>query len=414
MGRLAPADQTPEMRQRLSARLDDPMAPSHRPAPALGPDHSPSKPGVAPEPKTGEYGLGLPDELVFAIDGQTARAAQPITLAEAGLKERDHLQEWVLANPRILGAGVLIVTSEFDRWTSKAGSEKDRLDVLGLDKEGRLVVAELKRDAAPDTVELQAIKYAAMASRFDVDVLAEAHAAFKKSRGEAQTSDEAVELLGSHTEYRVGAETLRVPRIVLVAGSFPANLTATTVWLTEMGLDITLVRLQAYRTETGDIITVSQHYPPPDVEEFTVAPTRAARKPKALNSLPDIEWSPDDYKKAAEILVNQTALAALDLCSDRPEEWIPFEEVIAASGRDPANARGDTGGLTFTIRKHFGRGNWPYEAEWAAGGKQQVYYRMTAAQAAMWKSASGDAVAPESHADLPTSSVVNGGGAPSG
>lgn len=105
------------------------------------------------------------DELVFAVNGQDAHAAEPITLAEAGLKERKHLQEWVLANPRILGPGVLIVTSEFDRCASKTNAEKDRLDILGLDKEGRLVVAELKRDAAPDTVEMQAIKYAAMASR---------------------------------------------------------------------------------------------------------------------------------------------------------------------------------------------------------------------------------------------------------
>jgi hypothetical protein len=62
-------------------------------------------------------------------------------------------------------------------WASKTNVEKDRLDILGLDREGRLVVAELKRDAAPDTVEMQAIRYTAMASRFDLDVLADAHGA---------------------------------------------------------------------------------------------------------------------------------------------------------------------------------------------------------------------------------------------
>lgn len=154
-----------------------------------------------------------------------------------------------------------------------------------------------------------------------------------------------------------------------------------------MGLDITLVRVQAYRTEGGVIVTVSQHYPPPDVEEFTVAPTRARRKPKAADALPEIEWSEEDYAKAADVLSNATGLAALDLCSQRPDQWIPFEEVIVASGRTPAQARGDTGGLTLTIRKHLGRSNWPYEAKWAAGGKPQVYYRMTASQAAMWQAA---------------------------
>jgi hypothetical protein len=185
----------------------------------------------------------------------------------------------------------------------------------------------------------------------------------------------------------VGPETLRVPRIVLIAGSFPANVTATTVWLTEMGLDITLIRVQAYRTGTGVVVTVSQHYPPPDVEEFTVAPTRAARKSKGDDVPPEVEWTAGDYRRVAEVLSNVTALAALDLCSERPGEWVPFEDVTARSGRDPAKARGDTGGLTLTIRARFARSNWPYEAKWAAGGKQQIYYRMGATQADMWRAA---------------------------
>ena len=68
------------------------------------------------------------------------------------------------------------MTYEFDRWMSGSGSHGDRLDLLGLDEDGRLVLAELKRDGAPDTVEMQAIKYAAYASRFKVETLAACHA----------------------------------------------------------------------------------------------------------------------------------------------------------------------------------------------------------------------------------------------
>lgn len=99
----------------------------------------------------------MADEHVFTVSGADAVPALPITLAQAGLTERAHLQEWVIAHPEILGAGVMVVTFEFDRWWSSAGGqERDRLDILGLDKSGRLVVAELKRDVAPDTVEMQA------------------------------------------------------------------------------------------------------------------------------------------------------------------------------------------------------------------------------------------------------------------
>jgi hypothetical protein len=104
----------------------------------------------------------MPDELLFTVDGTTAVPAQPITLAEAGLLERKHLQQWVIDHPQLIGDGIKVVTFEYGRWVSAAGSTADRLDVLGLDRTGRLVVIELKRDQAPDTITMQAINYAAM------------------------------------------------------------------------------------------------------------------------------------------------------------------------------------------------------------------------------------------------------------
>ena len=111
-------------------------------------------------------------ELVFTVNGATATAATPIGLAEAGLKERQHLQEWVIAHPEVLGSSIKIVAFEFGSWTGHTGEkERDRLDVLALDGEGHLIVVELKRDKAPDTVEMQALKYAALLSRFTRDDL---------------------------------------------------------------------------------------------------------------------------------------------------------------------------------------------------------------------------------------------------
>jgi hypothetical protein len=49
----------------------------------------------------------IPSELVYKVSGETATPVKPITLAAAGLRERAHLQEWVIANPEIVGDGVL-------------------------------------------------------------------------------------------------------------------------------------------------------------------------------------------------------------------------------------------------------------------------------------------------------------------
>ena len=92
------------------------------------------------------------DERVYTVTGPKAEPATPITLAEAGLKERADLQEWVIAHPEILGPGILVVTTEFDRWLTTSGDRPlDRLDVLGLDEEAGVEAFLLARLAAGKT-----------------------------------------------------------------------------------------------------------------------------------------------------------------------------------------------------------------------------------------------------------------------
>ncbi len=218
----------------------------------------------------------MPGELVFTVKPGAATPATEISLAEAGFRERADLQEWVRENPEILGEAVRIVTFEFGAWRARDGRAADRLDLLGLDDDGRLVVAELKRGPAPDTVEMQAVKYAAFASRFTPQTLAEHHAAYlTRVEGGPVSEDEARERLEAHAGGELDPDLLRQPRIALMAASFPPQVTASAVWLTEMGLDVSLVSFNAYRTGSETVLTVSQIWPVPDVEDFTVSPRQA-------------------------------------------------------------------------------------------------------------------------------------------
>ena len=224
----------------------------------------------------------MPNQLIFSVEPGAAERAMPISLADAGLKERADLQEWVRANPEILGDNIRIVTFEFGRWQARQKPEADRLDLLGLDGDGRLVVAELKRDQAPDTIDLQAIKYAAYASRFTPDDLATAHAEYlskvSATNGTPVSAGEAMKLLTGHVSGELEPGPLREPRIVLIAASFPTQVTASAVWLNEMGISVSLVEFSSYRTAHGIVLTTSQLYPVPDVEEFTVSPREMARR----------------------------------------------------------------------------------------------------------------------------------------
>lgn len=217
----------------------------------------------------------MSDEHVYTVVGSKATRATPIDLADAGLKERSDLQEWVLAHPEILGDDVKIISFEFDRWQNARGERQlNRLDVLGLGADGRLVVAELKRDPAPDTVHLQALTYAAMVSRFTEDTIVAALQRLRSRTDPGVTAEQARDEIVEHAG-ELDPKTLSTPRVVLVAGSFTPATTSTVVWLTEQGIDITLQRVQAYRLGSGEIaVTVSQLFPVRNVEEFMVSPLR--------------------------------------------------------------------------------------------------------------------------------------------
>jgi hypothetical protein len=218
----------------------------------------------------------LLDEQVFTVNQSTPTPAERITLEEAGLLERRHLQEWVIANPEILGAGTMVVTSEFSGWgTSNGARDADRLDVLGLLQDGRLVVAELKRGPAPHTIEMQAMNYAARASAFSVDQLAAVHRKFLETHmHQTITLDEARQRLEANAT-ELSEDTLAdVPRIVLLATEFGLNVTTTAVFFSrKLGVDLHLIRVQAYRTASQDVlVTTSRIYPPPEIDEFVLQP----------------------------------------------------------------------------------------------------------------------------------------------
>ena len=166
----------------------------------------------------------------------------------------------------------MIVTFEFDRWVTAGGqSTSERLDVLGLDQSGRLVVAELKRDVAPDSVTMQALNYAAMVSRFSVDTLAEVLASSSLTADDL-TPQVALEGLRDWAP-GVSDETLGSPRIVLLATEFSPTVTNLALFLYENGIDIRLTRVQPYRTaEGGYVVTVSTILPVPNAEDFMVRP----------------------------------------------------------------------------------------------------------------------------------------------
>ncbi len=219
----------------------------------------------------------MADEMLFTMAGSVATPAQMVSLEEAGFANRADLQEWLAANPEILGPAVKIVTFDLEGPAGGAGPALDRLSVLGLGQDGRLVVGELKWGRTSDS-DVGAIKFAAQASRMLPESLAEHYARFHSRLQFAMSAEEAFAELQSHAP-DISTESLRRPRIVLLARDFSPVLTSSVVWLSEVGLDLRLVQVSAFRSYGGGtdapMISVKQVYPLRDVEDFTISPERA-------------------------------------------------------------------------------------------------------------------------------------------
>jgi hypothetical protein len=330
------------------------------------------------------------DEILFTVVGEAATLATPVRIEDLGLTEPAHLERWVIQHPETLGEGVLIIASQYDQWVTPAGTEnKDRLDVLALDADGRLIVGELKRGRAPDTVDLQAIKYAAMTSRFTLETLGELHSRFlQRLTNEKLTGAEAEEKLQAHvlTEFESGTDLFRSPRIVLLAESFSDTTVTSVVWLSEQGVDLSLRRYKAYRTAGGEtIVSVSQTYPLPEVGNWLLGPGKGpAKLTKPSKQLDEIAWSRDDFATLLD-LAFPVPIAAMTLCAERPLEWVSSTEIYEEAGVEPLSGRGQLAGFGYSVRTRFGRSNPPWDTRWKAGGENLAYYRLAADEALTWQ-----------------------------
>lgn len=215
------------------------------------------------------------DEAAFVVDlaSGTATPLADTSLAAVGLKERADLQRWISAQPELVAPGLLLITSEFDQWEIRDQKVPDRLDVLFLDEAGSPLVAELKRDKASDTTELQALKYAAYCSQLTLDELVDEYARFHKVDGE-----DAERAILSHAPSLAEGE-LGPVRVRLVAGSFGPAVTSVVLWLRDHNIDIGCVEITAWQVGDNTAVVSSRSIIPlPVAEDYLVRRRRRAQE----------------------------------------------------------------------------------------------------------------------------------------
>ena len=187
--------------------------------------------------------------------------------ADLNLRERDHLQEWLVRMPDALGEELLIVQKEFDGFADT----RERLDLLALDKEGRLVVVENKLDDSGRDVVWQALKYVAYCSSLKKAEIVEVYQNYLDRWSDG--ADAAANLCAFLDVEELDDVVLNAgneQRLVLIAANFRKEVTATVLWLLGHGVRAQCFRVVPYSFGEELFIDLQQIIPTPEAADYMI------------------------------------------------------------------------------------------------------------------------------------------------
>ena len=189
--------------------------------------------------------------------------------AALAMYERQDLQRLLRGQIDALGEDLLVIGEEFGEWQDA----RRRIDLLALDKSGRLVVIEIKRTDDGGHMELQAIRYAAMVSSMGFAQVLEAysvHCAKHRAQEDVDARGELESFLGS-SEVDEDPVISTDVRIILVSADFGREITTAVLWLNGFeGMDIRCIRLVPYELDGTVLLDIQQVIPLPEAADYQV------------------------------------------------------------------------------------------------------------------------------------------------
>lgn len=197
---------------------------------------------------------------LYHLTGDALMPVEKTDFANESLLERRDIQRLLKECVGALGDGLLVIAEEFGDFVES----KRRIDLLAVDKDANLVVIELKRTNDGGHMELQAIRYAAMIANMTWDNAVNAYERYLSNGADAE--QELLQFLGWDEPQKDEFGTL--VRIVLASADFSKELTTSVLWLNELELDITCIRLGLYKLNGELILDAEQIIPLPETKSY--------------------------------------------------------------------------------------------------------------------------------------------------
>jgi len=196
------------------------------------------------------------------------------TLQEAGLLERFDMQKMIRESPEAF-------FEEMDEQLLLLGEEvkpsdfvSDRIDLLAVDKQGTVVVLELKR--GNDKYQLlQALAYASMLTKWEADQFVS-----ERARLVHKSADEAREEIEQYLEVEL-SDFNSGQRVILLAEAFDFSVLSTVEWLhKEYEVDTRCYRLSVSADPDSEFLTCTCIYPAPELRQHAAPRRRGGLSPR--------------------------------------------------------------------------------------------------------------------------------------
>lgn len=251
---------------------------------------------------------------IFTFESQSSKIVclNSAKFNTQGILEKD-LQTALKHNISAISPDTLVIAEEFGEWDDS----KRRIDLLGIDRDGNIVVIELKRDETGAHMELQALRYAAMVSTM---TFAQVVDTYQKYLGGSQNAEYELKRFFTCEEEGKEAEFPNGVRIVLAAADFSKELTTAVMWLNQRDLDIRCVRMKPYKLEQRILLDIEQIIPLPEAQDYQV-------KLKQQSAIQKTAKHEIESKNRAIYLFNNNSYGAgrlvlaviQKICKDRPD-----------------------------------------------------------------------------------------------
>lgn len=202
---------------------------------------------------------------IYEITGDGFAEIEATNFATEQFYERTDMQGRLLRDIGVILPDVLVIAEEYGEWEDS----RRRIDLLGVDRDGSLVVIELKRDNEGAHMELQALRYAAMISKMTFQDAAYTYGELLRKLGDPSDAEDRLRAHISAPgliEENFGKKI----KIVLVSANFGKELTTAVMWLNEVGLDIRCIRMMPYKDGERMLIDVQPIIPLPEAEDYQI------------------------------------------------------------------------------------------------------------------------------------------------